>query len=115
LLLASRIWNCPARPLQGAPGGSGQFFFPACANALAAADFEAALVRPSRSTEDAAVAAFEDVVFAGAPVWERALAAAVLEREPVDALLRVCEALVAAFVPVVFPLAIRYLSADGGE
>jgi hypothetical protein len=49
-------------------GGIGYFFLPTCANALAAADFEAALVRPSRRTADAALAALGDVVFAGAPV-----------------------------------------------
>jgi hypothetical protein len=41
------------------------YFFLACAKAEPAADFEAALVLPSLSTEEAAVAAFAEVTFGG--------------------------------------------------
>ena len=50
-----------------------------------AALFAAALVRPSRSTVDAAVAAFAEVTFAGA-TWASALPALDFEFEPVDLL-----------------------------
>jgi len=40
---------------------------------LAAADFDFALVRPSRNTFEAAVAAFVDVCFLGAEVCDKAL------------------------------------------
>lgn len=77
---------------------------PACANALAAADLDAALVRPSRRTDDAAVAAFDDVVFAGAPDWDSALPAAVFDREPVEGFWSVFDAFEAARPPVVLPI-----------
>jgi hypothetical protein len=82
------------------------FFLPACDSALAAADLEAALVRPSRITDEAAVAALDDVVLAGAAVCESALAAAVFDRAPVEPLCIVRDALDAALLPVTFPLAI---------
>lgn len=41
------------------------YFFRACAKAEPAADFDAELVLPSRSTEEAAVAAFAEVTFGG--------------------------------------------------
>jgi hypothetical protein len=83
------------------------FFFPpfACERALPAALLEAALVRPSRRTEEAALADFDEVVFFGALVWDSALPAAVFERLPVAPLCSVLEALDAALDPVVFPLA----------
>ena len=55
-----------------------------CAKALPAADFEALLVRPSFNTDEAALAAFVEVVFLGALVWANALPAAVLDFAPVD-------------------------------
>lgn len=60
---------------------SAYFFFLGRAwdSALPAADFELALVRPSRSTLDAALAAVEEVTFLGALVCESALPPAVLE------------------------------------
>jgi hypothetical protein len=64
------------------------------------------LVRPSRSTSDAAAAAFFDVFLAGAPVCESALPAADFDLAPVDLLLKVLEAAFAAFAPVVLDLAI---------
>lgn len=79
--------------------------FAACERALAAADLEAVLVRPSRSTLEAALAALDDVVFFGAPVWESALPAVVLDFPPVELLRNVADALDAAFAPVVLPLA----------
>lgn len=74
------------------------------ANVEAAADFEAALVRPSCKTFDAAVAAFADVVFGVLAAWDKALAAAVLEATPVDLLCRTADAFCATVALVVFPL-----------
>lgn len=79
--------------------------FPACESALPAADLDAAPVRPSRITLEAALAAFGDVVFLGALVCERALPAAVRDFALVDPLASVFEALDAALMPVVLPLA----------
>lgn len=88
------------------------FFLPlACANALAAADFDVALVLPSVSTLEAAVAAAEDVCFLGELVWERALAAAVRDLAPVDGFCSVFDAAVAALEPVVRVLLI-YISSN---
>lgn len=70
------------------------FLLLACANALAAAVFDSALVRPSRKTFDAAVAAIADVVF-WLPVCASALAAAVLEFLPVSLLCSTLDATVA--------------------
>ena len=50
---------------------------------LAAADFDFALLRPSRSTLEAAVAALDDVCFLGVDVCESALPDAVFEVLPV--------------------------------
>jgi len=80
---------------------SQRFFLPACESALPAADFEAALVRPSRITLEAALAAFDEVVFLGASVCESALPAAAFDLEPVEPLCSVFDALDAAFAPVV--------------
>lgn len=66
-----------------------------------AADFEAALVRPSRSTWEAAVTARADVCSLGAAFWVNALPAAVFEAAPVDPLDRTFDADDAAFEPVV--------------
>jgi hypothetical protein len=77
-----------------------------CESALAAADFDAALVRPSLSTFDAALAALAEVVFFGAPAWESALPAAFFEVAPVDLLMSVFDAADADLLPVVFDFAI---------
>ncbi|MBI3728241.1 MAG: hypothetical protein HY254_07895 [Burkholderiales bacterium] len=81
------------------------FLFFACANALPAADFDCVLVRPSRNTCEAALAAEGEVCFFGALVCDKALAAAVFEFAPVALLCRVLEADVAALVPVVLVFA----------
>lgn len=67
-----------------------------CANALPAADFEALLVRPSRSVFEAADAAVWLVCLAGALRCDRALPPAVFDASPVDLLESVLDALVAA-------------------
>lgn len=77
-----------------------RFLLERCESADAAADFDAALVLPSRSTCDAAVAAPADVVFGGALTCDRALPAADFEPAPVEPLRRTLDALVAAFAPV---------------
>ena len=71
-----------------------------CDSALPAADFEALLVRPSRSVDDAFDAAFRDVSRSGVPVWESALPAAPLDLVEVEPLVSVFDAVVAAFLPV---------------
>ena len=68
------------------------FFDGVWANALAAADFDAALVRPSVSVLDAAVAAFALVCFFGASVCDNALPAADLDALLVDPDESVCDA-----------------------
>jgi hypothetical protein len=77
-----------------------------CASALPAADFDVLLVRLFLRTDDAALAAFFDVTFRGALVWDNALPAAVLDLEPVDLLLRVEDAFLAAFGLVTLDFAI---------
>jgi hypothetical protein len=74
-----------------------------CANALPAAAFESLLVRPSRNTLDAAVAAEAEVTFFGALVCDNALAATVLDFDAVLVLVIVFDALVATFELVTFP------------
>lgn len=64
-----------------------------CESAEPAALFEAALVRPSRSTCEALDAALDDVTFLGAATCERALPAAVFEFLPVEPFERTCDAL----------------------
>ncbi len=64
---------------------------------LAAAVFEALLVRPSLKTFEAALAALGDVTSPGALLWVRALPAAVLDALLVDGLLRTLDAALAAF------------------
>jgi len=76
-----------------------------CDNALPVADFDALLVRPSRKTDDAELAAFAEVTRLGAFVWESALPAAVFDFVPVLPLLRVLEALLAALGLVTFDFA----------
>ena len=66
---------------------------------LPAADFEAFAVRPSRSTDDAFVAAAFDVFFA-VLLCESALPAELFDFGEVLLLLRVFDAFFAAFVPV---------------
>jgi hypothetical protein len=73
-----------------------------CERALPAADFDAALVRPSRSVLDAALPALAEVDFPGALTWDSALPAAVFDAAPVDLLPKVFEAWDAALFPVVF-------------
>lgn len=57
-------------------------------------------------TEEAARAAFFEVTFFGALVWERALPAEVFDLDPVDLLRRVFDALPAAFGLVTLDFAI---------
>ncbi len=85
-----------------------------CANALAAAIFDVLLVRPSRSTLDAADAAASDVTFLGAFVCESVLPAAVFDFGAVLPLFNVFAALDAAFGPVTpdftFDISISFFS-----
>lgn len=74
-------------------------------NALAAADFDVLLVRPSRSTEEASLAAWVEVSFSRDFACDRALAAAVLDLADVDLLCRVLDAFVAVLLLVAFDLA----------
>jgi hypothetical protein len=74
-----------------------------CERALPAADLDAALVRPSRSVFDAAVAALLDVVSAGESRCVSALPAADLDALLVDSLDSVFEAFDAAALPVCLP------------
>lgn len=53
-------------------------------------------MRPSFSTEEAALAAFAEVDFSGALVWDKALAAAVFDFVPVELDCSVLEAAFAA-------------------
>jgi len=66
------------------------------------------LVLPSPNTFEAALAAFEDVTFAGALVWDSALPAAVFDFDPELELVKVFDALEAAFEPVTFGFAIWF-------
>lgn len=70
------------------------------ASADPAALLEAALVRPSRKTADAAVAAFADVALGGA-TCDNALPAADFDAFPVELLERTVEELFAALLPVI--------------
>lgn len=72
---------------------------------LAAADFDVSLVRPSRSTDEAALAARLEVTFFRVFAWDRALAAADLDFSDVDLLRSVFAALVATISLVFFDLA----------
>lgn len=67
-----------------------------CESALPAADLDVLLVRASRRTFDAALAAFFDVTLVGALRWDRALPPAVFDFAPVDFARSVFEAAVAA-------------------
>lgn len=84
-----------------------------CESALPATDFEALLVRPSRSVFEAADAALAEVVLLD-PVWESALPAADFEVLLVDLLARVFDALEDALLPVVLLCAMGLVSARGG-
>lgn len=75
------------------------------AKALPAADFEAALVRLSCSTFEAALAAGAEVVFFGAFTCASALPAADFDFAPVCGERRVFDAFLAAARPVVFGFA----------
>ena len=70
------------------------YFFLACASAEPAADLDAALVRPSLNTAEAAPAALAEVTFCGA-TWASELPAALLDALPVEALVRTVDDLVA--------------------
>lgn len=72
----------------------------AWASALAAADFDAALVRPSRRVDDALEAAADEVTFFGAEVCDNALPAALLALDDVDGFRSTEDALDAALLPV---------------
>jgi len=78
------------------------FWFGRCVSELAAADFEAALLRPSRSTFDAAVPADAEVTFSGC-LWASALPEAVFDACSVLELRRTPEALVPTGLDVVSP------------
>ena len=81
------------------------YFLPrACDRALAAAVFDAADVRPSRSTCEAAVAALADVFSPRVRLCVRVLAAAVFDALPVLDEFRTWEAALAAFGPVILLL-----------
>jgi len=69
---------------------------------LPAALFDALLVRPSRRTFDAALAAADEVLSLGALLWVRALPAAFLEFAPVDELFNTFAALFATLGLVPF-------------
>lgn len=73
----------------------------ACESAEPAAVLDALLVRPSRKTCDALVAAFFDVVLLGL-TWESELPAAVLEAFPVEPPDSTVDAFFAALAPVDF-------------
>lgn len=77
-----------------------------CERALPAADFDFLLVLPSRRTLEAALAAFLEVTFFGALVWDRVLPEAVFDLLPVFLFRRVFEALLAALGRVTLDLAI---------
>lgn len=79
-------------------------------SALPAADFEGELVRLSRRTFDAALAARSEVTFLGALRCESALPPAVFDFDPVDLLRRVLDAFEAARFPVTLDLGIRSTS-----
>jgi hypothetical protein len=66
-------------------------FFAACASTEPAAAFAAWLVRPSRSTLDAVLAAFLELVLPGS-TWDRALPPTVLDDLPVAVLRRTVDA-----------------------
>jgi hypothetical protein len=83
-----------------APARGQAFFRLACDKALPAAALDDALVRPSLSTSEAAVAASGDVCFPSAFRWASALPAADFDVSLVDLLRRVLLALEAAFFPV---------------
>ena len=70
-----------------------------CASALAAADFESLLVRPSLRIFDAAEASDSDIVFFGALICDNALPAAVFVLVPDSGFFNAFDALDAAFPP----------------
>ncbi len=87
------------------------FFLPlAWLNALPAADFDALLVRPSRITAEAALAALGEVTRLGALVCDNALPAAVFDFEPVEGVRSVFDELRAAAGRVTFDFAILFSS-----
>lgn|GEM_PF-3148700 len=69
---------------------------------LAAADLDFALVRPSRNTLEAAVAALDDVCFLGAEVCDKALPDAAFEALPVLFDVKLEDAFDATFLLVTF-------------
>jgi hypothetical protein len=92
-------------PARGVDFFEGAFFaLGFCAKALPADDLDALLVRPSRRTFDAALAALSEVVFFGAFVCDSALPAADFDDLPVGVDFRVFEADFDALFPVTFDL-----------
>lgn len=83
-----------------------------CDRALPAADFDVLLVRPSRRTWDAALAAFGDVTFVVFRC-DKALPAADLDALPVTPDFNVFEALEAALPDVFFPAIGLVLLSEG--
>lgn len=84
------------------------FFEGRCESALPAADLDASLVFLFRNTEDAALAALEDVTFFGALVCDNALPAAVLDLGLVALFLSVDDAFLAALGLVTLDFAISF-------
>lgn len=81
-------------------------YLPRCESALPAADFDAAEVRPSRSTFDAADAARADVRSLFVRLWVNVLPAAVRELRPVLLDASTFAAAFAAFGPVVLDIVV---------
>ena len=77
-----------------------------CDSVLPAEDFDFLLVRPSRRTAEAELAALLEVTLFGAFVWESALPAAVFDLAPVFLLRSVLDALLAALGLVTFDFVI---------
>lgn len=94
------------------------YFFAFCANAEPAAVLAAALLLPSLSALDAAVAARGEVVLGGL-TWESALPAAALEFFPALGLVSTEDACDAALLPVTFVAMlvapVKFLEADSSS
>lgn len=92
------------------------FYFLRCESALAAADLDAADVRPSRKTCDAAEAACAEVRSLFVRLWVKALPAAMRELRPALSEASTFAAARAAFGPVDFDIAIfPYRVERGGD
>lgn len=109
-------WQCGGRDDEAAANDDliGYFaYFLRCESALPAADFDAAEVRPSRNTCDAALAAARDVDSRGLWACVKALAAAVFDALPVLEEFNTFAAAVAALEPVVLFAMSVFLSVKG--